>query len=358
MLRITADKPKITHRNPVFFSYINMTSRRYSRADVSYIGLNFELLEPIGNNVSEKYEKRPTVHSMFSSTSESNGNGLRASYNISLLFAKSGKPQTIGEQLISPAIEKVECLDEDIQTYVQHLMALHDDFKFKFEDILSMEIPPWIINPFNETKVENVILQEELLELSTNGELKCVFVLYEYRDHTYRQTFAEIGFPLCDLLLKNKLFGKPLRQGWNTKLPNSTGCQPGWHVLTLSEDGGQTLVNFLKMKEFHDNNDKKAPVTRQYTDDIPVIKLGEVELTLSQLQISKASGADGNTTERCVEEVLDWKTHGINVNREYLSHLRFADDVVIRMTTSSAKQHSGHSITTTHHTAVETIIAD
>ncbi|GBP51154.1 SCAN domain-containing protein 3 [Eumeta japonica] len=69
----------------------------------------------------------------------------------------------------------VECLDEDIQTYVQHLIALHDDFKVKFEDILSMEIPPWIINPFDETEVENVILQEELLELSTNEELKVTF---------------------------------------------------------------------------------------------------------------------------------------------------------------------------------------
>ena len=38
-----------------------------------------------------------------------------------------------------------------------------------------MEIPPWIINPFDETEVENVILQEELLELSTNEELKVKF---------------------------------------------------------------------------------------------------------------------------------------------------------------------------------------
>ncbi|KAL4717599.1 hypothetical protein ACJJTC_000748 [Scirpophaga incertulas] len=64
----------------------------------------------------------------------------------------------------------IECLDEDIQTYIEHLIALHDDFKTKFDDILSMELPPWIINPFDE--MENVILQEELLELSTNEELK------------------------------------------------------------------------------------------------------------------------------------------------------------------------------------------
>ncbi|CAH1098941.1 unnamed protein product, partial [Psylliodes chrysocephalus] len=70
---------------------------------------------------------------------------------------------------------QVECLDEDIQTYVQHFIALHDNFKFRFEDIRSMEIPPWIINPFDKTEVENVILQEELLELSTNEELKVTF---------------------------------------------------------------------------------------------------------------------------------------------------------------------------------------
>ncbi|GBP14183.1 SCAN domain-containing protein 3 [Eumeta japonica] len=57
--------------------------------------------------LKEKYEKRLTVRRMFSSTSESNDDGLRASYNISLLKAKSGKSHTIGEQLILPAVEKV-----------------------------------------------------------------------------------------------------------------------------------------------------------------------------------------------------------------------------------------------------------
>ncbi|CAH1964673.1 unnamed protein product [Acanthoscelides obtectus] len=40
---------------------------------------------------------------MFGSTSQRNDDGLRASYNISLLIAKSGKPHTIGEKLILPA---------------------------------------------------------------------------------------------------------------------------------------------------------------------------------------------------------------------------------------------------------------
>ncbi|CAH2014537.1 unnamed protein product [Acanthoscelides obtectus] len=44
---------------------------------------------------------------MFASTSQRNDDGLRASYNISLLIAKSGKPHTIGEKLILPAVEEV-----------------------------------------------------------------------------------------------------------------------------------------------------------------------------------------------------------------------------------------------------------
>ncbi|GBP12569.1 Zinc finger MYM-type protein 1 [Eumeta japonica] len=85
---------------------------------------------------------------------------------------------------------EVECLDEDIQTYVRHLIALHDDFKFSFEDILSMEIPPWIIKPFGETEVENVILQEELLKLSTNEELKLTFKR-EYQKFWLQEEISE-----------------------------------------------------------------------------------------------------------------------------------------------------------------------
>ncbi|GBP47963.1 Zinc finger MYM-type protein 6 [Eumeta japonica] len=44
---------------------------------------------------------------MFSSTPESNDDGLQASYNISLLIAKSGKPHTIEEQLILPDVDEV-----------------------------------------------------------------------------------------------------------------------------------------------------------------------------------------------------------------------------------------------------------
>ena len=51
--------------------------------------------------------KNSTLDKVFASTSQREDDGLRASYNISLLIAKSGKPHTIGETLIIPAIEEV-----------------------------------------------------------------------------------------------------------------------------------------------------------------------------------------------------------------------------------------------------------
>ncbi|CAH2011901.1 unnamed protein product [Acanthoscelides obtectus] len=51
--------------------------------------------------------ERPTLDRMFASTSQRNHDDLRAAYNISLLIAKSGKPHTIGEKLIWPAVEEV-----------------------------------------------------------------------------------------------------------------------------------------------------------------------------------------------------------------------------------------------------------
>ncbi|CAH2008546.1 unnamed protein product [Acanthoscelides obtectus] len=57
--------------------------------------------------LTDKFQKRPALNRMFASTSQRNHDGLRASYNISLLIAKSGKPHTIGETLILPAVEEV-----------------------------------------------------------------------------------------------------------------------------------------------------------------------------------------------------------------------------------------------------------
>ncbi|KFD50095.1 hypothetical protein M514_09055 [Trichuris suis] len=55
----------------------------------------------------EKVMKKRTLNSMISSLSKPDRDGLAASYRISLLIAKAGKPHTIGEELIMPAIAEI-----------------------------------------------------------------------------------------------------------------------------------------------------------------------------------------------------------------------------------------------------------
>ena len=71
--------------------------------------------------------------------------------------------------------------DEDVLAYCQHLTALLADLNKKFEDILRMDIPDWVLNPFagEQTQIpdidDSILIQEILIELSTNEELKSMF---------------------------------------------------------------------------------------------------------------------------------------------------------------------------------------
>ncbi|KFD64799.1 hypothetical protein M514_23011 [Trichuris suis] len=62
--------------------------------------------------------------------------------------------------------------DEDVEEYCHHLELLHRDFSERFEDIISMQIPDWVLNPFSAAENAELNLQEELIELQMNEELK------------------------------------------------------------------------------------------------------------------------------------------------------------------------------------------
>jgi hypothetical protein len=66
----------------------------------------------------------------------------------------------------------VETNDDDILVFCQHLEALKEDFTNIFQVVLNMIIPDWVLEPFSNLQTAELSLQEELIELSTNEELK------------------------------------------------------------------------------------------------------------------------------------------------------------------------------------------
>ena len=85
-------------------------------------------------------------------------------------------------------LSKLQNRDEDLFTYGQHLAALRADLNRRFQDILHLDIPDWVLNPFARGKTqipdidESILIQEQLIELSTNEELKPMF---EQGYHTF-----------------------------------------------------------------------------------------------------------------------------------------------------------------------------
>ncbi|KFD62042.1 hypothetical protein M514_12549 [Trichuris suis] len=259
-------------------------------------------------SLREKFEKRPTLSNMFSTRTGLEMDGLRASFNISLMIARSGKAHTNGEELLQPVLDEsslpgneaillayvrfikeedlaqeflfarelvmdskgksmfqvVEVLEffekedaslcanlkkfegdiaymadlytkfnemnlqlqgddlnliktksvisafvskllyfknnlargefynfpnlcelrrkgrineQNVEVYWRHLELLHQDFIERFEDILSLEVPDWITDPFSGVENAELQLQEELLELQANEELQPKFNL-------------------------------------------------------------------------------------------------------------------------------------------------------------------------------------
>ncbi len=62
----------------------------------------------------DKFRNRNSIVSLMTKQSQKSDDGLICSYNISKMIARSGKPHTIGEQLILPAVEEV------LRTVVHH----------------------------------------------------------------------------------------------------------------------------------------------------------------------------------------------------------------------------------------------
>lgn len=77
--------------------------------------------------------------------------------------------------------------------YLLHLDILRVDFTECFQDILNMNIPSWVLDPFANADTEELSnLEEELIELTTN-ELK---VNFKHRYQAFRlQELIPVLYP-------------------------------------------------------------------------------------------------------------------------------------------------------------------
>lgn len=75
-----------------------------------------------------------------------------------------------------PNLSAVSLNSDDLLVYCQHLENLNSDFAERFQDILKLKIPDWVLDPFsNQEDFSAGSHQEELIEVTTNEELKIKF---------------------------------------------------------------------------------------------------------------------------------------------------------------------------------------
>ena len=73
---------------------------------------------------------------------------------------------------LSDLEKKTGVKDDDIAVYCAHLAELHRDMSVRFNDLFSLEIPGWVINPFTEPSAEvPTHLEEELVSLQNDEDL-------------------------------------------------------------------------------------------------------------------------------------------------------------------------------------------
>ncbi|XP_072397951.1 general transcription factor II-I repeat domain-containing protein 2-like [Diabrotica undecimpunctata] len=72
---------------------------------------------------------------------------------------------------------KSSCGDsEDLQTYCLHLQKLKEDLQSRLEDLTSLKVPTWFINPFSvEVLTVCPSLQENLIDLKHDVEIESLF---------------------------------------------------------------------------------------------------------------------------------------------------------------------------------------
>lgn len=147
--------------------------------------------------------------------------------------------QSIGRRDFSkfPSLENinVELLDDKILVYSQHIESVVSDMKNRFQDLCALEVPSWILNPFDEELHNGSTLEEELLELLNDFELKPAFKRENYQEF-WMQSEVQRKFP--SLWGKAKLFF--------IAFPSSYLAEQGFSVVTQILTKSRNRLDIVK----------------------------------------------------------------------------------------------------------------
>jgi len=78
--------------------------------------------------------------------------------------------------------EQTGVSNESMLKYCDHLVELKLEMERRFEDIIQLEIPDWVTNPFTaNTEEAEISLQEELIDLQNDTQAKNVFKTEGYQ---------------------------------------------------------------------------------------------------------------------------------------------------------------------------------
>ncbi|CAH1987300.1 unnamed protein product [Acanthoscelides obtectus] len=129
--------------------------------------------------------KRPTLDRMFASTSQRNDDDLRTSYNISLLIAKSGKPHTIGEKLILPAVEEVfkTVLHKPASDIIKRIPLSNNTVERRIDE-MSSDIESFLCNYLQTTHFS---IQLDESTLPDNAALLLAYVRFIMNQEIYEE---------------------------------------------------------------------------------------------------------------------------------------------------------------------------
>ena len=98
---------------------------------------------------------------------------------------------------LSVANEEERTSDADLKVFCDHLCRLHKDMSTRFQDLITLDIPNWVINPFETISLEDMEtiddIDEELLTLQNYCELKPKFSI-SYQ-HFWLQKDIAIHYP-------------------------------------------------------------------------------------------------------------------------------------------------------------------